>query len=180
MDSAIQKSFKRFCKSEKLVPCQPSGRRVLPSVRSSVHSSSRRTTCQSKHHSSERRGFPSGPSTVSRSFCSSLHLSGHLSSPFGRFSVFDQASDSFQVHIWEDCCNHPDNVDSRPNALLLKARIAIQIQPSERLSAWSGRAFNRYGNCGFNFNRSDACLSWYGPAHGRYGNCVLKINRLDA
>jgi hypothetical protein len=56
--------------------------------------------------------------------------------------------------IWEDCCNRPDDVDFRPDALLLKVRIVIQIQPSGRLSAWSGRAFNRYVNCGFNFNPS--------------------------
>jgi hypothetical protein len=29
---------------------------------------------------------------------------------------------------------------------------------------WSGRAFNKYGNCVFNFNRPDACLSWSGHA----------------
>jgi hypothetical protein len=41
-DSAIQKCFRRFCtvcKSEILVPCQPSGQCVIPSGRSSVHSS---------------------------------------------------------------------------------------------------------------------------------------------
>jgi hypothetical protein len=70
-------------------------------------------------------------------------------------------------------------VDSRPDALIHKARIVIQIQLSGCLSAWSGRAFNKYGNCGFNFNRLDACLSWSGRALIRYGNCVLKINRLD-
>jgi hypothetical protein len=31
--------------------------------------------------------------------------------------------------------NHPDDVVSRPDALLLKARIAIQISPSGRLTA---------------------------------------------
>jgi len=31
--------------------------------------------------------------------------------------------------------NRPDDVDSRPDALLLKARIGIQIQPSELQSA---------------------------------------------
>jgi hypothetical protein len=67
-------------------------------------------------------------------------------------------------------------VDSRPDALIHKARIAIQIQPSGRQSAWSGLTFNRYGNCVFNFNRQDACLSWSGCALNRYGNCVLKIN----
>jgi hypothetical protein len=67
-------------------------------------------------------------------------------------------------------------VDSRPDALIHKARIAIQIQPSGRQSAWSGRTFNRYGNCVFNFNCPDACLSWSGRALNGYGNCLLKIN----
>jgi hypothetical protein len=70
-------------------------------------------------------------------------------------------------------------MDSRPNALIHKARIAIQIQPSGRQSTWSRCSFNRYGNCVFNFNRSDACLSWFGRALNKYGNYVLKINRLD-
>jgi hypothetical protein len=188
-DSAIQECFKRFCivcKSEILVPCQPSGRRTIPSGRSSVQCSIRSDdvsyrpdVLQTKHHSSRRRGILSGPFTVSRSFCSSLHPSGRLSSPSGRPSVFEQASDSFQNHIWEDSRNHPDDVDSCLDALLLKARIAIQLQQSERRSAWSGCAFNRYGNCVFNINCQDACLSWSGRALNSYGNCVLKINRPD-
>jgi hypothetical protein len=67
-------------------------------------------------------------------------------------------------------------VDSCPDALINKARIAIQIQPSRCQSAWSGRAFNRYGNYVFNFNRPDAYLSWSRRVLNRYGNCVLKIN----
>jgi hypothetical protein len=55
--------------------------------------------------------------------------------------------------------NRPDDVDSHPDALLLKTRIVIEIRPSGRLSALSGRAFNRYGNRRFDFNRLDACLS---------------------
>jgi hypothetical protein len=101
------------------------------------------TTCHNvwmldrlKHHPSGRRGFLSGPFTVSRSFCSSLHPSGRLSSSSGSLTVFDQASDSFQVQIREDCCNHPDDVDSRPDVLIHKARIEIQIQSSGRQSAW--------------------------------------------
>jgi hypothetical protein len=70
-------------------------------------------------------------------------------------------------------------VDSLPEALIHKERIAIQIQPSGRQSAWFRRAFNRYGNCVFNFNLPDACLSWSGRALNRYGNCVLKISHLD-
>jgi hypothetical protein len=42
---------------------------------------------------------------------------------------------SFQVQIREDCCNHQDDVDSRPDALTHKARIAIQTQSSGRQSA---------------------------------------------
>jgi hypothetical protein len=185
-DSAIQKSFRRFCKLEKSILCQSSERLVILSGRSYVHCSIRPDDVpyrldarQTKHHSSERRGFPSGPSTVSRSFCSSLHPSRRLSSPSGRLSVFDQASGSFQVHIWKDCCNLPNDVDSCLDALLLKTRVAIQIQPSRRLSIWSGRAFNRYENCRFNFNRPDAYISWSGRALNRYENCVLKINRPD-
>jgi hypothetical protein len=116
---------------------------------------------------------------VSRSFCSSLHPSGRLRSPSGLLSVLDQVSDSFQIQIKEDWFNSSDDVESRPDALLHKVRITIQIQPSERLSAWSGRASNRYGNCVFNFNRPDACLPWSERALNQYGNCVLKINRPD-
>jgi hypothetical protein len=57
----------------------PSGRRAIPSGRR-----------QTKHHPSGRCVFPSGPYNVSRSFCSSLHSSGRLSSPSGRFLVIDQ------------------------------------------------------------------------------------------
>jgi hypothetical protein len=70
-------------------------------------------------------------------------------------------------------------MDSRLDALIHKATITIQIQPSRRQSAWSGRGFNRYGNCVFKFNHPDACLSWSEYTLNSYGNCVLKINRPD-
>jgi hypothetical protein len=99
-DSAIQKCSRDstlFASQEKSVPCQLSGRRAIPFGRSSVHSSIRPDdvpyrpdTRQTKHHSSGRRGFPSRPSTVSRSFCSSLHSSVRLSSPSERRPVIDQ------------------------------------------------------------------------------------------
>jgi len=187
-DSTIQKYFRdsALVTSQKnLFPVSRLDDRAIPSGRPSVNCSIRlddvpyRPDARQTKHSFGRRVFSSRPFTVSRSFCSSLHPSGRLSSRSGRPSVFDQASDSFQNYIWEDCCNCLDDVDFRPDALLLKVRIAIQIQPSGRLSAWSGRAFNRYGNCGFDFNRPDDCLSWSGRAHSKYGNCVLKINRLD-
>jgi hypothetical protein len=86
---------------------------------------------------------------------------------------------SFHVQIREDWCNRLDDMDSLLDALIHKARITIQIQPSGRQSAWSGRAFNIYGNCVFNFNRLDAYLSLSGRALIWYGNCLLKINLLD-
>jgi len=43
-------------------------------------------------------------------------------------------SDSFQVSIKERSINRPDDVISRPDARLLKARITIQISPSTRQS----------------------------------------------
>jgi hypothetical protein len=90
-------------------------------------------------------------------------------------------SDSFQAPIKERSFNRPDNVVSCPDARLLKARIAIQISPSGRLSALvRTRVQLIYGNCRFNFNRSDDYLSWSGRAHSRYGNCVLKFSRPDA
>jgi hypothetical protein len=71
--------------------------RAIPSERSSVHCSIRPNNVpyrpdarQTKHHLSGRRGFPSGPFTASRSFCSSLHPSGRLSSPSERRLVIDQ------------------------------------------------------------------------------------------
>jgi hypothetical protein len=117
------------------VPCQPSGRsthpvrtpicplfhpsrrRVLPSGPPDRPASSVWTTCS----------FRSDPYTVSRSFCSSLHPSGCFSSTSGRLSVLDQFSISFQVPRKGRSINHPDDVVSRPNARLLKARITIQI-----------------------------------------------------
>jgi hypothetical protein len=71
------------------------------------------------------------------------------------------------------CSIRPNDVPYRSNARQTKH------QPSGRLSAWFGHAFNRYGNCGFDFDRSEACLSWSGRGHSKYGNYVLKINRPD-
>jgi hypothetical protein len=49
----------------------------------------------------------------------------------------------------------PDDVDSRPDTLIHKASIAIQIQTSGSQSGWSGRACIRYGNCVHQINRPD-------------------------
>jgi hypothetical protein len=54
----------------------------------------------------------------------------HVRTPLGTRPV----SDSFQVPIKERSSNRLDNVVSRQDARLRKARIAIQISPSGRLS----------------------------------------------
>jgi hypothetical protein len=61
-----------------------------------------------------------------------------------------------KTQLWEDRCNRPDDVDSRPNALIYKASIAFKIQTSERQSSWFGRASIRYGNFVHQINRPDA------------------------
>jgi hypothetical protein len=99
---------------------------------------------------------PDLPLCREASNCSSLHPSGRFSSPSGRLSVFNQASGFLsKTQIWKDCYNRPDDVDSRPDALIHKASIAIQIQTSGRQSTWSGRASNRYGNCVHQISRLD-------------------------
>jgi hypothetical protein len=146
-DSTIQNDVKRFCttyKSEEFgslstvrTACHPvwtlicplfhlSGRRAIPFGRQ-----------QTKHPSFGRHGFPSEPFTVSRSFCSSLQPSGRLSSPSGRLSVTDQASDSFQVQIWEDCFNRPDELVSRPDTRLHKASSQFKLNRPDVSLQWS-------------------------------------------
>jgi hypothetical protein len=56
-----------------------------------------------------------------------LHPSGRFSSMSGRLPILDQFLISFQVPRKGRSINRPDDVVSRPNAHLLKARIAIQI-----------------------------------------------------
>jgi hypothetical protein len=89
----------------------------------------------SKHH-------PSGPSSMSRSFellqvasvrTSQKHVGTSLS--------FWQAKGVLsKTQIWEDNCNHPDDVCSRPDAILDKASSAYKVQPSGRQSSCSKRS----------------------------------------
>jgi hypothetical protein len=55
----------------------------------------------------------------------------HVRTPLSTRTI----SDSFQVPIKGRSINRPDDVVSCPDARLLKARIAIQISPSGRLTA---------------------------------------------
>jgi hypothetical protein len=53
-----------------------------------------------------------------------------------------------KTQIWEDRYNHPDDVDSRPNALIHKASCTFKIKTF-------GRASYLYGNCMHLINRLD-------------------------
>jgi hypothetical protein len=96
--STIQSDVRRFCLQVRKiqVPCQPSGRSSHP-VRTPICSCSIRPDDMpyrpdARHNSIIRLDdvfIPSGPYTVSRSLCASLHPPGRLSSLSGRPSVID-------------------------------------------------------------------------------------------
>jgi hypothetical protein len=65
--------------------------------------------------------------TISRSLCASLLPSGCFSSTSGRYSVLERFSDSFLFPRKGRSINRPDDVVSRPDVYLHKARIAVQI-----------------------------------------------------
>jgi len=144
-DSTIQKCFRWFCTVYKLeisFPCQPSGRRVIPSGRSSVHSSSFPEDVP--YHPDARQTKASSVRTMWISVRTLLYIEKLLfqlaSIQTSQQPVRTTLSDRsfrffFQVHIREDCWNRPDDVDSHPDALTHKARITIQIQPSGCQSA---------------------------------------------
>jgi hypothetical protein len=103
---------------------------AIPSKHPSIHCSIRPDdvpyspdASQTKHHPSGRRVF------------SVLYPSRRLSSPSRHLSVIDQIQILSKFNLREDCFNRPDDIDSRPEALIHKARIAIQISPSGRQSA---------------------------------------------
>jgi hypothetical protein len=102
MDSTCQSIFKRLCTAKKIKdfsfpvsrPDDMSSRpdpylSTVPSVRTTF--SSRPDARQTSIIYPDDVSFPSRPYTVLRSFCSSLHPFGHLSSPSGRISVFEQS-----------------------------------------------------------------------------------------
>jgi hypothetical protein len=53
---------------------------------------------------------------------------------------------SFQNTIWEVHCNHLNDVESLPGALIHKASIAFKIQTSRCQSSWSRSSKHLYGN----------------------------------
>jgi hypothetical protein len=175
-DSTIQSDIRRFCTAYKLedfgslsavqTTCHPVRTPICPpfhpSGRPTDQASSVRTTC-----------FPVWTFTVSRSYCSNLNPPERFSSSSGRLSVIDQLQILSKFNLREDYLNRPDDVDSRPDALLYKARIVIQISPSEYQLALVRTHVHQLSKLPIQLQPS-------GRAHIRYGNCVLKISRPDA
>jgi hypothetical protein len=62
---------------------------------------------------------------------------------------------SFQNQICEDCCNRPDDVDSRSDVLHLKASSQFKLNCPDTCLPWSGRAYARYRNCVQQITRPD-------------------------
>jgi hypothetical protein len=94
-DSTCQSIFRRLCIAKKIEDFR------FPISRPNAHlstipsawpmCSSRPDARQTSIINPDDVSFLSGPYTVSRSFCSSLHPSRHRSSPSGRLSVLEQS-----------------------------------------------------------------------------------------
>jgi hypothetical protein len=115
------------------VLCLPSVRCVIPSGRPSVYCSIRPDDVSS--HPDSRQSSIIRPDDVLSSFepllsikkvLSSLLSSGRFSSTFGRLSVIERFSDSFQVPRKGRSINRRDDVVSHPDGCLHKARITVQ------------------------------------------------------
>jgi hypothetical protein len=125
----------RVCKSEEFTfpVSRPDDRAILPRRPTAPCAirlddvSSRPDARQTSIIRPDEVFISSGPYIVSRSFCTSLHPSRHFSITSGRLPELDQFLISFQVPRKGRSINRPDDVVSRPDACLLKARIAIQI-----------------------------------------------------
>jgi hypothetical protein len=92
-------------------------------------------------------------------FRSDAQLSKHY--PFGRLEL------SIRTFLYVEklrnvpSCIRPDDVYSRPDALIHKSSRAFKVQPTEQQSSWSGCSSFIYGNCVHQINRPDD--SCYGP-----------------
>jgi hypothetical protein len=124
------------------IPCQPSGRRVIPFGLPSVHCSILPddvfipTGCQTdQHHPSGRRIFSVRTLHCIEKLLFKLASVRTSQQPVRTPISTRTVSDSFQVPIKGRSINRPDDVVSHPDARLLKVRITIQMSPSGRQSA---------------------------------------------
>jgi hypothetical protein len=130
------------CESEEFqVPCQPSGRCVIPSGRPSVYCSIRPDDVsfrpdirQTSIICSDDVFLPSGHLHRIEKLMCQLAPSGRFSSTSGRLSILQRFTNSFQVSRKGRSINRSEDVVSRPDAYLHKARIAVQNEPSGHLT----------------------------------------------
>jgi hypothetical protein len=112
-DSTCQSIFRRLCTAKKIEDfrfpvsrpddvssCLDAHLSTVPSVRKTC--SSRSDTRQTRIIRPDDECFLSRPYTVLRSFYSSLHLFGPLSSPSGHPSVINHLQILSKFSIWED------------------------------------------------------------------------------
>jgi hypothetical protein len=131
------------CESEEFqVPCQLSERCVIPSGRPSVYCSIlpenvsfRPDIRQTSIICPDDVVILSGHLHRIEKLLCQLAPSGRFSSTSGRLSVLERFTDSFQVSRKGRSINSPDDMVSRPDAYLRKARIAAQNEPSGHLTA---------------------------------------------
>jgi hypothetical protein len=106
---------------------------TVPSVQDDVFIPTGRQTDQ--HHPSGRRIFSVRTLHFIEKLLFQLASVWTSQQPIQKPISTRTVSDSFQVPIKGRSINRPDDVVSRPDARLLKARIAIQISPSRCQSA---------------------------------------------
>jgi hypothetical protein len=133
--------FSEWSKNNYIVPCQPSGRCVISSGRPSVYRSIRQddvSLCPDIRQTSitypDDVLLPSRHLHCIEKLLCKLAPSRRFNSTSGRLSVLERITDSFQVSRKERSINRPDDVVSRPDAYLHKARIAVQNEPSGHLT----------------------------------------------
>jgi hypothetical protein len=131
-----------FESEEFQVPCQPSGRCVILSGRPSVYCSIRPDDVSFRQDIRQTSiiclddvFLPSEHLHYIEKLLCQLAPFGRFSSTSGRLSVLERFTDSFQVSRKERSINRPDDVVSRQDAYLRKARIAVQNEPSGHLTA---------------------------------------------
>jgi hypothetical protein len=93
--------------------------------------------------------------------------------PSEYLSVIDQLQILSKFRIRENWYTRPNDMDSRLDALIHKARIAIQISPSGWQSALVRTRVHQLMKLPIRLQSSE-------HAHSKYGNCVLKFSRTDA
>jgi hypothetical protein len=122
------------CESEEFqVPCQPSGRCLFPSRRPFVYCSIRPDDVSFRPNFRQTSIIcpddvllPSGHLHRIKKLLCQLAPSGRFSSTSRRQSILERFTDSFQVSRKGRSINRPNDVVSRTDACLRKARIAVQ------------------------------------------------------